>query len=225
MIKHNLSDQLKSLQLTNSQLVTTLSDIINSNFTATEAGADSVQDKLTNAHVAAWYSGKSYPSNPIIKDALSIFLTGKKGNYANLILPTAVDAEDLLAEAFTVYNEKLTMDFKTFKTNCINGYFDRIKNNPYSSKVTLKDIAGCIAYLRIQGYLYSNTQEKKQKLDLALYGDIVDVNELIKLVDRKKLLVGLQKHINLALKLNQTGMYKTALTTLLLAIRNQEFFD
>ena len=225
MIKHNLSDQLKSLQLTNSQLVTTLSDIINSNFTAAEAGADSVQDKLTNAHVAAWYSGKSYPSNLIIKDALSILLTGKKGNYGSLVLPTTVDAENLLAEAFTVYNEKLTMNFKTFKINCINGYFERIKNNPYSSKVTLKDIAGCIAYLRIQGYLYSNTQEKKQRLDLALYGNIVHINELIKLVDRNKLLAGLQKHINLASKLNQAGMHKIALTTLLLEIRNQEFFD
>lgn len=222
MIKQNFKKQLQALQLTNSQLIDKLSDIINANFNVDKS--DAVQNQLTSAHADAWRSGKAYPTSPIITEALSILLTGNKNNYATLVLSTPTDAEEILVEALTVYNRKVIADFDNFKLNCTNGYFDRIKLNPFSSKVTAKDIMRCIAYLVIQGYLYS-TINKPKKLDLTLYSNITDVNHMLKLINSNYLLVQLRKYINSGVKLTHAGLFKGALMDLLVSIKNQEFFN
>ena len=116
-----------------------------------------------------------------------------------------------------------------FKIKAAYGDFDRIKQNPYSSKVTSKDIMGCIAYLKISGYLFSKNLglEKNKKLNLKLYKQILDLPRLTTLVNPDQLLHFLQKAIEKKGTININALHKSALLYLLLIITGDEnsFFN
>ena len=124
-----------------------------------------MQNKLTPAYVDSWRKGKAIPTNPIIRDALATILHAPEDNFFNLIL-NSEDAKQILLDSLNKYNLKIMADnLNDFKIKAAYGDFDRIKQNPYSSKVTSKDIMGCIAYLKISGYLFSkNLGLEKKKI-------------------------------------------------------------
>lgn len=223
MVKQFLKDKLCSLDLTNSQILDKLSLIINTNFNVVDTDNDKVQDKLTINHLISWKNGKAYPSNPIIREALSILLTNKKGNYGALILPNEKDAEDILKKAIAYYNNKIINNFEIFKQKCSNNYFEKVKVNPLSQKVTATDVMGCIAYLLLEGYLFSHPLYSKS-LNLNSYQKIVNIKSLSQFTNSHNLLINLRKCIISSSSLNPDRLQKQSLLILLMGIRNEKFF-
>lgn len=230
MVKQNLlTKKIKELNLSNLDLVSKIAQTIsnNSKLSAAEALDDSVQNKLTPAYVDSWRKGKAIPTNPIIRDALATILHAPEDNFLNLIL-NSEDAKQILLDSLNKYNLKIMADnLNDFKIKAAYGDFDRIKQNPYSSKVTSKDIMGCIAYLKISGYLFSKNLglEKNKKLNLKLYKQILDLPRLTTLVNPDQLLHFLQKSIEKKGTININVLHKSALLYLLLIITGNDFFQ
>ncbi|WP_297815097.1 hypothetical protein [uncultured Lactobacillus sp.] len=228
MVKQNLlakrlEQKISELDL-DTRLIDEITKTINDNFTVTLA--DSVQDKLEDANVDAWKKGKAIPTDPIIRDALASLLKEPNKNFFNLILDSE-DAMQILVDALNKYHQEIMADdLHDFKLKAFNGNFDRIKHNPYSSKVTRLDLMGCIAYLKVSGYLFGKNLglTKNKKLNLKLYKQIMDLPRLVALVNPNQLLLFLQKNIEKKGKVDPTSLQKSALLYLLLVITGDSFF-
>lgn len=229
MFKQNLLGQkISSLQLSDSDLLKELDDIINKNYPSHEALSDAVQDKLTAPHIDSWKKGKAIPTNPIIRDALSILLskTKTKGHFFELVLDMN-GAKAILVGALNKYNNAIiTNDLHEFKLKARNGDFDRIKNNPRGPKVTITDTMGCIAYLIIEGYLYGQNLclKENEKLTISLYQQLIVPSQLASLVDSDQLLTFLHNELKKSGRINTSSLHKAALLYLLLTIKGDSFF-
>lgn len=89
MVKHQkLEKALTALNLTNRELVDKLSDIIKNNFEVKEA--DPAQKKLSVAKVTQWIQGKARPTDPIIRQDISILLTETQKSLVDLMSMVAL---------------------------------------------------------------------------------------------------------------------------------------
>lgn len=229
MVKYKkLKEALISLKLTNRQLVNKLSDIINKNFEAKEA--DLAQEKLSVATVTKWIQGTAHPTDPIIRQSISILLTksndtpGDLDNYGCFIVPTKEEATKILYDGLSKYNQEIIDNFKTFKLNCASGKYDKTKLNPYSTKTKPETTMGCIAYLLIQNYLFTNYSADKGYLTLDNYSRIVNIDSLVNQTNIDKLLSYLQIFCNTAKKYDNTNIQTQALLFVLKEISHQDFW-
>lgn len=227
MIGHEFDKRLKKLDYSNKQLTNKLSTIIDNNFPVKLA--DLGQSKLSEFNVAKWKIRKAIPTNCVIQDAFSILLSTSQseGHFFDLLL-TKQEAKQILDDALIKYNKIIITDnLSEFKLKILNGRFDRVKKNPYSSKVTTNDIMGCIAYTVISGYLYNKNLglNKHKKLNLSLYQRLISTSELSTLVNSKRLLRFLQKEIKQKGRIDINSLHKAALLYLLLTIKeNRDCF-
>lgn len=223
MFKHqHLDEALTSLNLTNSELTEKLSDTINNNFDTKVA--DLAQKKLSTATVRHWCQGTAHPTDLIIRQGISILLTGAADNYGCFIVPTKSEAKRILRAALTVNNKKIVENFKIFKSNCASGAYDKTKLDPTSSKTNSETLMGCIAYLTIQGYLFTNYSDSKGHLTLDTYLNLVDINKLIKQTNIDRLLTDIQIYLNTAKTYDNDNIYKQVLLSLLKQIVHQDFW-
>lgn len=226
MVKQNLLvTKIEKLNLSNFALIEEISKIINDKYS--REVADLAQKSLQGTNVDSWRKGKAIPSNPIIRDTLAILLEAPNGNFFNLVL-NSEDANQILISTLDKYNKAIISDdLHEFKLKAFNGDFDRIRRNPYSSKVTIMDLMGCIAYLKISGYLLGRNLGliKNKKLNLNLYKQIMDLPRLAALVDPNQLLQFLQKNIEKKGRINSITLQKSALLYLLLIITGDSFFN
>lgn len=223
MFKHqHLDEALTSLNLTNSELTDKLSDTINNNFDTKVA--DSAQKKLSTATVRHWCQGTAHPTDLIIRQGISILLTGDKDNYGCFIVPTKDEVIQILQSALTVNNQKIIDNFEIFKSNCAFGVYDKTKSNPDSSKTSSETLMGCIAYLTIQGYLFTNYSNNKGHLTLDNYLNLIDINKLIKQTNIDRLLTDTQIYLNTAKTYDNDNIYKQVLFSLLKQIVHQDFW-
>lgn len=229
MVKHQkLEKALTALNLTNRKLVDKLSDIINNNFEVKEA--DPAQKRLSVAKVTKWIQGTARPTDPIIRQGISFLLTESKDKtgdldkYGCFIVPTKKEATKILYEALLKYNQEIIDNFKTFKLKCASGEYDKTKLNPYSTKTKPETIMGCIAYLLIQGYLFTDFSHAKGHLTLDNYSRIVDIDSLVNQTNIDNLLLNLQIYCNTAKKFDTGNIQTQALLFLLKQIAHQEFW-
>lgn len=122
------------------------------------------------------------------------------------------------------YNQEIIDNFKTFKLKCASGEYDKTKLNPYSTKTKPETIMGCIAYLLIQNYLFTDYSANKGHLTLDNYSKIVDIEGLVSQTDIDNLLSNLQFFCNTAKKYDNTNIQTQALLFLLKQLAHQKFW-
>ncbi|AFR21077.1 hypothetical protein DBP97_09435 [Lactobacillus helveticus] len=200
MVKHQkLAEALASLKLTDKELTDKLSDIINHNFEMSIA--DLVQKKLTTANVSGWRKGTAHPTNLTIRQGISILLTGHKDKYGSFIVSSQKEAKKILHDALSTNNQKIMDKFEDFKMACASGAYDKTRSYPDSTKINSETLMECIAYLIIQGYLFTDFSHAKGHLTLDNYSRIVDIESLVSQTDIDNLLSNLQFFCNTAKKI------------------------
>lgn len=223
MVKHQkLAEALASLNLTDKELTDKLSDIINHNFEMTVA--DLVQKKLTTANVSGWRKGTAHPTDLTVRQGISILLTGRKDKYGCFIVPSKKEAKKILQDALSINSQKIVDKFEDFKAACASGAYDKTRSYPDSTKIKPETLMGCIAYLLIQNYLFSDYSANKGHLTLDNYSRIIDIESLVSQTNIDNLLLNLQIYCNTAKKFDNGNIQTQALLFLLKQIAHQGFW-